>query len=256
MPSTPTTKSQVQAYRFVLRRMQSALVRKDAVMLHDPMRTHSRATIVGVCVAAVGVVGFLVWGLLSPDPKPPEQDGIVISKQSGQVYVLASNPKQLIPVFNLASARLLLVARQSQQGQPGQQGSTGGSVQQAAAGTGPVSPTMVDEKELKDIPRGRLAGIQNGPDLLPGNDQRIDSTWAVCDEYKLDKSLNDPASQKKVETTVLAGVKDLGPELAESNALLVRADNNKVYLVYRTPVTANIKNANAVRAAVDMSNPS
>ncbi len=29
MPSTPTTKSQVQAYRFVLRRMQSALVRKD-----------------------------------------------------------------------------------------------------------------------------------------------------------------------------------------------------------------------------------
>ncbi|MFD1052463.1 type VII secretion protein EccB, partial [Kibdelosporangium lantanae] len=54
MPSTPTTKSQVQAYRFVLRRMQSALVRKDAVMLHDPMRTHSRATIVGVCLGVLG----------------------------------------------------------------------------------------------------------------------------------------------------------------------------------------------------------
>ena len=48
MPSTPTTKSQVQAYRFVLRRMQSALVRKDAVMLHEPMRMHTRATIAGV----------------------------------------------------------------------------------------------------------------------------------------------------------------------------------------------------------------
>jgi type VII secretion protein EccB len=247
MPSTPTTKSQVQAYRFVLRRMQSALVRKDAVMLHDPMRTHTRATVVGVCIAAVGVVGFLVWGLLSPDPKPPDQDGIVISKQSGQVYVLTSKPKQLIPVFNLASARLLLVARQSQQGQQNQQS-------QQAGGTGPVAPTMVDDKELKDIPRGRLTGIQNGPDLLPTNDQRIDPYWAVCDAYQLDPSLNDPASLNKVDTTVLAGVKDLGPELAENNALLVRADNQKVYLVYRTPVTANIKNANAVRAEVDMKN--
>ena len=36
MAATPTTKSQVQAYRFVLRRMEHALVRKDAVMLHDP----------------------------------------------------------------------------------------------------------------------------------------------------------------------------------------------------------------------------
>jgi hypothetical protein len=53
--------------------MQSALVRKDAVMLHDPCARTARATIVGVCLAAVGVVGFLVWGLLSPDPKPPNR---------------------------------------------------------------------------------------------------------------------------------------------------------------------------------------
>src|SRR5689334_11173968 len=105
MPSTPTTKSQVQAYKFVLRRMQSALVRRDAVMLHDPMRTHTRATVVGVCLAAVGLVGFLVWGLLSSSPTLPTQNGIVISKESGTVYVLLNNPRKLIPTFNLASAR-------------------------------------------------------------------------------------------------------------------------------------------------------
>lgn len=249
MPSTPTTKSQVQAYRFVLRRMQSALVRKDAVMLHDPMRTHTRATVVGACLAAVGIVGFLVWGLLSQDPKPPNDDGIVISKQSGQVYVLVNAPqRQLIPVFNLASARLLLYSRQSQQNQQG------GNAAPRAGATSVVSPTMVDDKELKDIPRGRLTGIQNGPSVLPRDDQRIDPDWAVCDKYILDASLNNPASQNKVQTTVLAGVKDLGPELGKSLALLVQAPNNTVYLVYRTPDNANIKNANAVRAVVNMKN--
>jgi type VII secretion protein EccB len=251
MPSTPTTKSQVQAYRFVLRRMQSALVRKDAVMLHEPMRMHTRATIAGVCVAAIGVVGFLIWGLLSPDPKPPNEDGIVISKQSGQVYVLISQPRQLIPTFNLASARLLLVARQQQQGQAQQ----GGTAAQLPSGTSTdlKEPTMVDEKELRDIPRGRLTGIQNGPDLLPNKDQRIDARWAVCDKYQLDPSLNNPASEHRWETTVLGGVADLGRELAEAEALLVQAPNKVVYLVYRTPTDANITNANAVRAEVDMS---
>lgn len=256
MPSTPTTKSQVQAYRFVLRRMQSALVRKDAVMLHDPMRTHTRATIVGVVLAAVGMVGFLVYGLLSPDPKPPDKDSILISKQSGQVYVLINNPKQLIPTFNLASARLLLVARKQQQNQNqpgGQQAPAGGG----SSNQGPEQPTVVDDKELRDIPRGRMTGLQNGPDLLPSNDQRIDAYWAVCDAYKIDETLNKQASQNQIATTlppttVLGGVKDLGPELGRGEALLVQAQNKKFYLVYRTPTDANIRNANAVRAEVDM----
>jgi type VII secretion protein EccB len=256
MPSTPTTKSQVQAYRFVLKRMQSALVRKDAVMLHDPMRTQSRATVVGVVLAALGMAGFLVWGLLSPDPKPPDKDSILISKQSGQVYVLFNNPKQLVPTFNLASARLLLVARAQQQQQQ-QQKQNGGAAPAPAPSSSstqaPESPTVVDDKELKDIPRGRLTGIQNGPDLLPANDQRIDPLWAVCDAYKLDETLNKPASQNKIETSVLGGVKDLGPELSKDQALLVQAPNKKFYLVYRTPTNANIRNANAVRAEVDMS---
>jgi type VII secretion protein EccB len=255
MPSTPTTKSQVQAYRFVLRRMQSALVRKDAVMLHDPMRTHSRATVVGVCLAAIGIVGFLVWGLLSPKPTPPNEDAILISKQSGQVYVLFNNPKQLVPTFNLASARLLLVARQNANNQQAQQGGTAAGIPSGGSSGGPVNATVVDEKELKDIPRGRMTGIQNGPSLLPGNDQRIDARWAVCDAYQLDESLNRPAAENKVETTVLGGVNDLGPELQQGEALLVQAQNKKYYLVYRTPVDANIRNANAVRAEVDMADP-
>src|SRR3954469_11532052 len=100
MPSTPTTKSQVQAYQFVLRRMQSALVRRDSVMLHDPMRTHSRATIVGFVLSAVGAIGFIVFGLIKTAPTPPAA-GIVIGQQSGTVYVKTENPPMLVPTFNL-----------------------------------------------------------------------------------------------------------------------------------------------------------
>ncbi len=251
MPSTPTTKSQVQAYRFVLRRMQSALVRKDAVMLHDPMRTHSRATVVGVCLAALGLLGFLIWGILSPKPKAPDEDGIVIGKPSGQVYVLIAKPdKKLIPVFNMASARLLLMAQQEKSSEAqggGQQG--GGPTPQV------VAPTVVDDNELRDIPKGRKAGIADGPDLLPSADQRIESRWTVCDQYMLDRSLPDPAKDNKVETTVIAGVKELGPKLKQNEALLVRAPNGKTYLVYRTPGTANLPNTSAVRAEVDLEDP-
>ncbi|MGH3826721.1 MAG: type VII secretion protein EccB [Pseudonocardiaceae bacterium] len=64
MSTNPTTKSQVQAYRFVLRRMESALVRKDAVMLHEPMRQHLRAMALGLILAVVGLAAFFVLGKL------------------------------------------------------------------------------------------------------------------------------------------------------------------------------------------------
>lgn len=47
MAVTPTTRWQVNGYRFLVRRMEHALVRRDVRMLHDPMRSQSRALAVG-----------------------------------------------------------------------------------------------------------------------------------------------------------------------------------------------------------------
>ena len=66
MSTDPPTTSQVQAYRFVLRRMESALVRKDAVMLHEPMRHHLRATAVGLLLAVLLLVAFFVFNKIHP----------------------------------------------------------------------------------------------------------------------------------------------------------------------------------------------
>jgi hypothetical protein len=64
MSTDPTTKAQVQAYRFVLRRMESALVRRDAVMLHEPMRQHLRAMVMGLILGLLGLAAFFVIGQL------------------------------------------------------------------------------------------------------------------------------------------------------------------------------------------------
>ncbi|MEV6442129.1 type VII secretion protein EccB [Amycolatopsis sp. NPDC051716] len=257
MPSTPTTKSQVQAYQFVLRRMQSALVRRDAVMLHDPMRTHTRATIVGVVLGALGMIVFVVWGLLSPAPSVPEAGNIVIGEQSGTVYVVTGNPKKLIPTFNLASARLLLLAQQKSTGAGA--GASGAAATPPPAAASPASvknPTVVSDEQLKDIPREKLTGIPDGPQLIPTDSQRITPNWAVCDQVQLDPSLPNPDTGR-TNTYVFGGIapSGLGTELRENEALLAKADNGKTYLVYRLPSSRNRPNANTVRAEIDVDNP-
>ncbi|WP_410668517.1 type VII secretion protein EccB [Amycolatopsis sp. cmx-4-68] len=255
MPSTPTTKSQVQAYQFVLRRMQSALVRRDAVMLHDPMRTHTRATIVGVVLGALGMIVFVVWGLLSPAPSVPEAGNIVIGEQSGTVYVVTGNPKKLIPTFNLASARLLLLAQQKAPS-AGNGGATAAPAPAPASPASVKNPTVVSDAQLESIPREKLTGIPDGPQLIPSDAQRISPNWAVCDQVQLDPTQPNP-DIGKTNTYVFGGIAPagLGSELGENEALLTKADNGKTYLIYRLPSSRNRPNANTVRAEIDTADP-
>lgn len=225
--------------------MQSALVRRDAVMLHDPMRTHTRATIVGVVLAALGVLVFVIWGLLSPKPSVPEAGNIVIGEQSGTVYVVAGNPKKLVPTFNLASARLLIIAQSKQGAQ--QAGNKPSGPQQASE---VKNPTVVSDEQLKNIPRGQLMGIPNGPQLMPTEGQRATPEWGVCDEVMYDPSVPQP-DLTKTETTVYAGVKQLGSrELGQNEALLAKGNNGRSYLIYRLAANPNLPNANAVKAEI------
>jgi type VII secretion protein EccB len=230
--------------------MQSALVRRDAVMLNDPMRTHSRATIVGFVLSALAVLGFVIFGLISPKPAVPDAGNIVIGEQSGTVYVVAGNPKKLIPTFNMASARLLLMSQQNQAAAA--PGAAPGAAATGGSASSVKNPTVVSDEQLANIPRGKLTGIPDGPQLLPNDNQRISNNWAVCDEILLDQNLPDPTSINKRETTALAGVADLGRELAQGEALYVSNVNGKTYLIYRLSGNAN-QTANAVRAEVDLS---
>lgn len=201
--------------------MESALVRKDAVMLHDPMGSHKRATVAGAVLAAVGVIGFLVWGLFGGKGTVPEPGNIVVAKESGSVFVVTSDDKaqkRLIPMLNMASAKLLVM----QQG--GKQGS------------GAVPTTTVKEAALADFPRGPLTGMVNAPTYVPSADNQAEPSWAICDVGQVQGNLSSSRVEAatKVETTVIGGDGNHGVELDPKQSLFVKDQSSgDEYLVYR-----------------------
>lgn len=185
MAAQPTTRWQVNGYRFLVRRMEHALVRRDVRMLHDPMRTQSRALTVGAVLAAIGLAGCGALALIRPQDKIGDAQ-IVVGKDSGAMFVMVEDT--LHPVLNLASARLI-------------------------AGDG-ATPVIVKESEIGTRPRGALMGIPGAPSALPHGEP---TAWTVCDSIA-------SGGTKAISTAVIAGEPELGENistLGDGKALLV-----------------------------------
>ncbi|MDG3016285.1 type VII secretion protein EccB [Speluncibacter jeojiensis] len=217
MPAQLTTKSQVNGYRFMVRRMEHALVRRDVRMLDDPMRSQSRALTVGIVLALLVLGGCGVLALFKPQAKMGDAK-IVVGKDSGAMFVVVDG--RLHPVLNLASARLVV-----------------GSA---------VTPQTVKDSELGSMARGPLVGIPGAPELLPNRNGQLHSAWTVCDTISDGSGSGSAGSalpSGATTTTVIAGKPDLGDgigALAPGNALLV-TDGRTDYLIY-----------DGKRAAVDL----
>jgi len=222
--------------------MESALVRKDAVMLTDPMGSHKRATVAGAVLACIGLIGFLVWGLFGGKGSVPQPGSIVIGKDSGSVYVVTADKaaqKRLIPMLNMTSAKLLVMA---------QGGGQGGQAVQA---------TTVKESALGEFPRGPRTGMINAPNYLPDPNNVAEPSWAICDVGQVQDNLDDAKAERgtKVQTTVIGGDPNHGVELAPKQSLFVRdqASGNE-YLVYRVDTSKTGKpGTRTVKARVDRS---
>ncbi|MFC8527957.1 type VII secretion protein EccB [Nocardia sp. NPDC057227] len=200
MPSKPTTRWQVSGYRFLVRRMEHALVRRDVRMLHDPMKSQSRAYAVGLVLALVVLAGCGVLALLRPQDKIGSNT-ILIGKESGGVYVVIGDTVH--PALNLASARL-------------------------AAGEA-AKPAIVKESELGKKPRGQLIGIPGAPAALLFDKKGAGRAWTVCDQLKMDGGSD-------LSTSVLVGDPDTGAKadvLPGERALLVQG-RDSAYLIYDT----------------------
>ncbi|MFF0500990.1 type VII secretion protein EccB [Nocardia aobensis] len=206
MPAQLTTRAQVNGYRFLLKRYEHALVRRDVRMLHDPMRTQFRSLVIGAVLGLLGVAGAAILAFLHPQGSVGDSK-IVMGKDSGALYVLVDGT--LHPVLNLASARLI----------------TG-----AAA-----SPASVKDSKLTQ-PRGPLLGIPGAPGALSGSGDPRRSTWTMCDNL-LPPSAGGGAAATGPLTTVIAG--PLDNPAGGAHAVPVRADQallathgGKTFLVY------------------------
>lgn len=198
MAAQPTTRWQVSGYRFLVRRMEHALVRRDVRMLHDPMRSQSRALAVGAVVACLGLAACAALALIRPQDKIGNAS-IVVGKDSGAMFVDVDGT--LHPVLNLASARLIV-------GEP-------------------AKPVIVAEDEIRDRPRGALVGIPGAPSALPPGTGAGGQPWTVCDT-------TEPNGRRSATTTVVVGEpvwNDRMSPLGEGGALLV-VHADETFLVY------------------------
>ncbi|MBF6327488.1 type VII secretion protein EccB [Nocardia transvalensis] len=198
MPSKPTTRWQVSGYRFLVRRMEHALVRRDVRMLHDPMRSQSRAYAAGVILGCLVLAGAGVLALLRPQGSIGDNK-ILIGKDSGAVYAVVDGVVH--PALNLASARL-------------------------AVGE-PAKAVSIKESELSKKPLGALIGIPGAPSSLNFATDGKGRAWTICDELKVDGS-------RDLTTTVIADDPVLGTKatvMDHGKALLVQG-KDAVYLIY------------------------
>jgi type VII secretion protein EccB len=187
------TRHQVTGWRFVMRRIASGIALHDTRMLVDPLRTQSRAVLMGVLVLITGLAGCFVFSLIRPNGQAGT-NAVLADRSTAALYVRVGD--DLHPVLNLTSARLI-VGR-------------------------PVNPTTVKSTELDRFPRGNLIGIPGAPERMVQNASH-DANWTVCD------AVSEPAqggnAAHSMGVTVIAGPPDSrGPRaatLASGQAVLV-----------------------------------
>lgn len=203
MPARLTTRAQVNGYRFLLRRLEHALIRRDSRMIHDPMRSQVRAMLVGFVICVLVVAACAALAIFKPAPALGNST-IVTSASSGALFVRFND--ELHPVLNLASARLI-------------------------AGK-PDKPSRVKDKDLRALPTGPTLGIIGAPTAINSADDLSRSDWSVCDTTTNSEADTTPIRD---ETVVLSSEPVLTPDIrvapAAAAAIAVAADG-KSYLIY------------------------
>src|SRR5882757_70045 len=148
-----TTKVQVSGWRFLLRRVEHAIVRRDTRMFDDPLQFYSRAVSLGIVLAVAVCAGAVLLAYFKPLGKRGG-DNLLVDRTTNQLYVVMGGTNLLHPVYNLTSAQLVL-------GHPG-------------------TPSAVKSDELNRMPKGQPVGIPGAPYATPVSTS-VNSMWTLCD---------------------------------------------------------------------------
>ena len=192
-----TTKIQVSGWRFLLRRVEHAIVRRDTRMFDDPLQFYSRSVAAGMVLAVVVMLGGAALAYFKPLGHRGG-DNLLVDRTTNQLYVMLPGTDVLHPVYNLTSARLVL-------------GNAG-------------APSAVKSAELDRIPKGQPIGIPGAPYATPVVSDPS-SDWALCDTVA-----NPDSVQPIIKTSVIS--RPLGLDAAigamqPDQAMLVTYEGNK-----------------------------
>ncbi len=164
-----TTKVQVSGWRFLLRRVEHAIVRRDTRMFDDPLQFYSRAVMCGVVIAVIICLGAALLAYFKPLGKRGS-DTLLVDRSTNQLYVVVPGSDGIRPVYNLTSARLVL--------------------------GNPAEPSAVKSEELNQLPKGQPIGIPGAPYATPVG--APSATWSLCDNV-----IKPDSVAPQVETSAL-----------------------------------------------------
>jgi type VII secretion protein EccB len=200
-----STKAQVQAYLYGVRRVEHAVLSGASFRrsLHSPRPGLSVA--VGAVLAAIVLAGFAVYGFVKPAPSIGDAK-VLVDTDSGGAFVMRDGTAY--PAMNLASAMLAAM------GEPG-----AGGVRKVTTST------------LAGVPKGQLLGIPGAPNQVPSKNRLVPDTWTVCDVLARDLDAV-PGHRPRPVTTVLLGVPPAGTGTDPSTALLITDDGSTYHLVW------------------------
>jgi type VII secretion protein EccB len=193
-----TTKVQVSGWRFLLRRLEHAVVRRDTRMFDDPLSFYGRSAALGIVISVLILVGALAMAYVKPQGKLGSGN-LFVDRATNQLYLMVSG--QLHPVYNLTSARLVL--------------------------GNPAEPTAVKSAELNRLPKGQSVGIPGAPYATPVSSDSA-SVWALCDTVTKADTIK-PSVQTSVIAMPLAIDTSVDPILP--NEALLASYQNKDWII-------------------------
>jgi type VII secretion protein EccB len=192
-------REQHQAYRFLIRRIVSAMLSGEPETNELPMRRFTIALAAGLALAVLLVAGVTVYGLIFPGGGRPAENTIIVERETGAKYVYLRG--QLHPVLNWTSARLII-----------------------GQATPPIRP--MSQASLRDVPRGRPVGIPSAPDALPDKGSLVGPPWSVCTAPR------SPSSVALAAHVVVGGAPAGGVPLAADEGVLVADPSGQRFLVW------------------------
>jgi type VII secretion protein EccB len=191
-----------QAYRYLVRRAQAALITGEPDVVEPPMRRLTASTLSGIMVGVLAVAAFGLIGLIRPGNGADWKAAgtVIVERETGARYVYLGG--QLHPVLNYTSALL------------------------AAATNGSANVVLVRRSALAKTPRGVAIGVPGLPDSLPGATSLVGPPWSSCSR------LQKASTGARTHVTVDLGDAVPGRPVSPSTGVMVQTPDGTQYLLY------------------------
>ncbi|MFG2524272.1 type VII secretion protein EccB [Streptomyces sp. NPDC048527] len=157
-------RDELNAYTFAKRRTLASFLQPSPSGSEEEAPKPLRAVLPGVIVGVVVLAVFGAWGMFKPTAPPKWDDlhkNVIVASKSTTRYVVleTDGKKQLHPVLNMASAKLLVDPSDN-----------------------PPVTVAEDVLDSGKIPHGATIGIPYAPDRLPPESEAESAKrWVVCE---------------------------------------------------------------------------